>query len=433
MRTPLGIAPALLALLLATASATRAQETTPLDRSATLDRAVAALRQRAVHVDAAAERRIPAADQAALEAEIARVAPARILIAILPASAASAAGGGPGDVLDTLAERLGRDATYAVVVGDSFRAANGALPSGRAADLATEAFDRRAGEGVTATLSEFVRLVGSGGPGPAGDGGGNGGSSGAWLLLLVVGAPLAFLAWRSLGRRRAREREAAEELAGVRREAEEDVQALAGDIAALDLEVELPTADPRAKEDYLRAAAAYERGRRELERARTVEQLAPVAAALEEGRYAMACARARLEGREPPAHRPPCFFDPRHGPSVRDADWAPPGGEPRPVPVCAADAVRVEAGEEPASRSVLDGGRRVPYWGASPAYGPYMGGFFAGMVPLLLVGTLLGGGLGLGAGDAWAADGDADLGGGDFGDLGGGDFGGGDFGGGGDF
>src|SRR3712207_7562347 len=46
-----------------------------------------------------------------------------------------------------------------------------------------------------------------------------------------------------------------------------------------------------------------------------------------------------------------CFFDPRHGPSARDVEWAPPGGAPRLVPACAADAVRIEDGEDPDRKS----------------------------------------------------------------------------------
>ena len=68
-------------------------------------------------------------------------------------------------------------------------------------------------------------------------------------------------------------------------------------------------------------------------------------------------ARARLEGREPPERRSPCFFDPRHGPSSRDVEWAPPGGAPRMVPACEADAQRVERGEDPETREVT---RRRP-------------------------------------------------------------------------
>ena len=138
----------------------------------------------------------------------------------------------------------------------------------------------------------------------------------------------------------------------------------------------------------------------------------------------MASAEALLAGREPPERRAPCFFDPRHGPSSRDVEWAPPGGTPRPVPACEADAQRVERGEDPASREVLVGGVRTPYW-AAPGYMPFYGGFFPG----LFLGELLGGGFYGGYGDQ-PGSGLGDFGGGG-GGFGGGDFGG--DGGGGDF
>jgi hypothetical protein len=125
-----------------------------------------------------------------------------------------------------------------------------------------------------------------------------------------------------------------------------------------------------------------------------------------------------------PERRPACFFDPRHGPSVRDVEWAPPGGQQRSVPACAACALRVEEGEEPQSRQVLVGGAATPYWAAGPAFGGYFGGFFPG----LLLGELVGGVGGFG----WGGPASVDQGGPDVGDFGGGtgDFGGGDFGGG---
>jgi hypothetical protein len=162
----------------------------------------------------------------------------------------------------------------------------------------------------------------------------------------------------------------------------------------------------------------------------------------------MESAKALLEGKAPPERRAPCFFDARHGPSVRMVDWAPPGGTPRPVPACAADAVRVEEGLDPNVREIEYGGRQVPYWAAPAPYTPFFGGFYGGFggggfLPGLLVGEMLGGGFG-GSGDPGYGDGsggdDGDFGdgglgdfGGDGGDFGGGDFGGGDFGGGGDF
>ena len=150
----------------------------------------------------------------------------------------------------------------------------------------------------------------------------------------------------------------------------------------------------------------------------------------------MAAAQALLDGRKPPERRPPCFFDPRHGPSTRDVQWAPPGGTPRDVPACEADAQAVERGLEPASREVTADGRSVPYWNAPPYFGPWAGGYFmpfggTGFLSGLFVGELLGGaygGLGYGS---WAGSGTS----GGFGswsDFGGGmHFGGGDFGGGG--
>jgi hypothetical protein len=248
-------------------------------------------------------------------------------------------------------------------------------------------------------------------------------------------------------RRRRRRRE---EFEPVREAAEEDLLALADDLRLLDIDVELPAADKRAKEDYARAVALYGRADSALDRARRVEDLEAVTAALEEGRHAMASAKARLEGRRPPERRPPCFFDPRHGPSSRDVEWAPPGGAARAVPACEADAQSVEQGLEPASREVVVGGRSMPYWSAPAYFGPWAGGYFGafgGFLPGLLLGQALGGGFGspgyfeAGGGDGdyqgdggdFGGDGDGDFGGGDFG---GGDFGGGDFGGdvgGGDF
>src|SRR5439155_16469667 len=136
----------------------------------------------------------------------------------------------------------------------------------------------------------------------------------------------------------------------------------------------------------------YSTAHASFDRARTPDQLAPVAQSLEEGRYEMAVAEALAQGRTPPERRPPCFFDPRHGPSSREVEWAPPGGAPRPVPACEADAQRVEAGEEPASREVLVGGRPTPYWAASAYFGPFAGGYFGGFggfLPGLLLGEML--------------------------------------------
>jgi hypothetical protein len=223
------------------------------------------------------------------------------------------------------------------------------------------------------------------------------------------------------------------------------------DIRALDLDMEMPNADREAKQHYALAVDRYTQAEEALDAARRPEDLRRVSQTLEEGWWAMEAARAEMEGRPPPVRRPPCFFDPRHGPSVTDVEWAPSGGQVRAVPVCAADAVRIQERQEPDARQVPVNGRLVPYCQAGPMFAPWAGGFFGGgLLPGFFAGTLVGEALGsFGATDPGYASGyiPDSVGGGDFGgagdvsggadfggsDFGGGDFGGDDFGGGGDF
>ncbi|MGI8429938.1 MAG: hypothetical protein ACR2OB_11700 [Solirubrobacteraceae bacterium] len=230
----------------------------------------------------------------------------------------------------------------------------------------------------------------------------------------------------------------------VRAQAQDDLVALGEDIRALDLDIQMPNATSEAKERYGQALEAYQRASSIFDGAKRPEDLSPVSETMEEGRFAMACAKALLAGRPPPERKPPCFFDPRHGPSTDEVQWAPPNGSPRPVPACAADAVRIRDGFNPHGRQVLVDGHPTDYWNAPGHFGPYAGGYFKGfgggkLLPALLVGSAVGAGLGLGAGmlgdmfDEDSGDGgdwDDGGGGGDFGDGGGGFFGGGD---GGDF
>jgi uncharacterized membrane protein YgcG len=255
---------------------------------------------------------------------------------------------------------------------------------------------------------------------------------GWWWLLPVVpfvfmtGVVLTVVMLVARGHRRRRE----SELADVKRNARDDLVALGEDIRAVELDARMPGANPEAVRAYGDAVAFYERANRAFEFARSTRDLKPAAEALAEGRFAMTWAREVLAGRTPPERRAPCFFDPRHGPSARDVTWSPQRGTPRPVPACEADAQRVERGLAPLAREVeAADGRRVPFWEAGPAYAPFYGGFFPG----LLIGSMVSGGwdqptpIDYGGSSGWS---DAGGGGGDFGGGGGGDFGGG---GGGDF
>jgi hypothetical protein len=182
----------------------------------------------------------------------------------------------------------------------------------------------------------------------------------------------------------------------VRRTAEEDILRLADEIRSLDLDIEMPGVSAEARADYMHAVDQYDRAKAALDRARSPQDIGAVSSAVDEGRFAIASTRARLAGKQPPERRPPCFFDPRHGPSVRDVMWTPPGGTPRPVPVCAADGVSLEEGNQPHARRVRVGHREVPYWNAPAYYGSWAGGYFSpfGMfLPELLLGSAFGAGM----------------------------------------
>ena len=121
------------------------------------------------------------------------------------------------------------------------------------------------------------------------------------------------------------------------------------------------------------------------------DEIRHVTEILDDGRYAVASVKARVAGEPLPVRRPPCFFDPAHGPSVQDVDWAPTGGTDRLVPACAADTQRVLAGADPSIRTVLDGTQRVPYWQGGPAYAPWALGYYGSWGGLdLLTGFLIG-------------------------------------------
>jgi hypothetical protein len=380
-----------LALLLAAAPAAAAQDS--------LEQAAQALRDDTVYVAPAAESDVDAGE---LRSAIADRG-ADVRIAVLPESA-----GNPRDLARELAEQVGEPGDYAVVAGNTIVAG----PSAEASQAARAAAG--ANDSAQAVLLDFVDRIADE-QGSGGDEGGIG--AGGLILLGLAGAGGAAV----LMNRRKRRQEQAAELAEVKENVRDDLVVLGDEIRALDLDIQMPAVSDAARADYETAVNAYDRANSAWQTARRTEDLEPVGEALEEGRWAMMSARARLEDREPPERRSPCFFDPRHGPSSREVEWAPDGGEPRMVPACEADAQRVEHGEDPEAREMTVGGQRMPYWAAGPAYAPFMGGFFgAGLLPGLMTGTMLG--------SMWDAPG-GDFGGGDWGggDFGGGDFGGGDF------
>jgi hypothetical protein len=240
---------------------------------------------------------------------------------------------------------------------------------------------------------------------------------GVLLLVIVVAVVVAFYAVRRRNRQLAAER-AVRELEPVKKLAFEDVTALGVELQDLDVELAGHELDEGANADYQRALDSYEAAKTAADRIERPAQVQDVTKILDDGRYAIACVRARVAGDPLPQRRPPCFFDPRHGLSVEDVPYLPVGGTERQVPACALDAERVKAGAEPDVRQVMVGTQRVPYWQGGPAYRPYAAGYFGGFGPLdwIFMGFMfeglgdglgaLAGGLGDGVGDVFGGVGD---------------------------
>lgn len=253
------------------------------------------------------------------------------------------------------------------------------------------------------------------------------------IILAVVAAALVIF---TAVRRRKQNAVIAGRVNELRAIVDEDITQFGERLARFD--VGDPRLDDAGRAQLQRALDGYTIARNAAERMRAETDTGRVTSALEDGRYALACLEARMDGRAEPQRRPPCFLDPRHGPSSEDLPWSVDGRPAEPIPMCFACAATVRRGEIPEPRRIPvgPGGERVPWYSAGRDFAtPYAAGYyspFAAVMPALFMGTMMGALMmpgfdtngsydagyqdGLGAGDAG-------------GDFGGGDFGGGDFGG----
>ncbi|MFF9818190.1 hypothetical protein [Streptomyces sp. NPDC014006] len=387
-----------------------------------------ALRENPVYVDPAASQ-LSAADADALAKRI-KSADKPLFVVVLPGDYPTK------NLFTNLRTATGITGLYAVRLGDRFdaRADASVLPRAAVHNLVSSVQgDRDARTQLTGFTDRAVANMGGSAPSGWGSTGNGGGVSTTALVataaVVVAGGAGAYALVRRGRRRREEGQQAA--LEQLRVVVDEDITAFGEELDRLEFHPAEPGADDAMRADYERALDAYEQAKSLMAAARRPEDVRAVTQALEDGRFSLAQLAARREGRPLPQRRPPCFFDPRHGPSVADATWTPAGGAAREVPVCAADQARLADGRDPMVREVdTDYGRR-PYWDAGPAYGPWAGGYFGGgLLPGLLVGTLLGSMM---ATPSYAADygtgyGDFGTGGYDGGDVSGSDFDSGDFG-----
>jgi len=196
-----------------------------------------------------------------------------------------------------------------------------------------------------------------------------------WSAIAVAVAWLAMFWWRERGVVREQRQRS---LDAIKASLQADVSALEDDLWPLGRDLADAEYDGDARREYERAVAINDAVRRSVGQLWSADLADAPTRALGEARYAMACARSRLAGLPIPERRLPCFFNPRHGPSVADVRWHDAPGEPQDVPACAAHAPRIGAAEERDSLYVWTGSTRVPYWQATVAFYAYAAGYFDG-------------------------------------------------------
>lgn len=419
----------------------------------TVDDVGTQLRATGVYVDPLASTLLNSAQQAELENQIANSS-VPIYVAVLPSAALATANGNPEVLTQNIGNATGRPGVYVLVAPASTGTGYGmyALPTRSVGfpvgDLANEARLANPSD-PAAALNMFVAGVtdraGSGKAGAVGTAGtSNSGSTGLLVplmlvLLLVAGGGAIYFGMR----RKRKQQEIATDT--VRKTLDEDITAFGEELDRVNPDLNDPRLGEEGRTDLQLALDYYEAAKYKAAAMRTPEEASNVTAALDEGRWRLACVAARMAERELPAHRPPCFFDPRHGLSVTDVSYAPAGAGVRDVPACAACATDVADGGDPQIRLVPGAqGTAVPYWNSGPQYAGYTSGYYrsnADIFSTLFMATMMGSMLAygpmmygagmMGADAAGGADmgGMADSGGGWFDGGGGGGFDGGDFGG----
>lgn len=357
----------------------------PARAAVTIDAVAASLSSNPVYNESGAENELSNSDAIALRQQV-DATELPIYVAVVSQATAATVGGTASSVATALEERLGENAVYAVVAGEEFE---GSSAVADVVGFANTAIAEYGNEGSYEVLSVFVEGVDQ----AYGTGKGDSPVTGPgfpWFLVIAGGAAAGggALLYRSSKKARLR---AIEELDGVKQVIDEDVTEYGERLRAFDMSD--PRLDEEGRTDLGAALDHYEKAKDAVAAMRSESDAGLVTQALADGRWHISRVEARLNGQPLPERTPPCFVDPRHGPSAETVEWNP-GGGPRPVPMCTACAERVRAGAAMKAREVpVAGGQRKPYWEAGGQYGGYAGGYYrnqGNVLPTILIGTMLG-------------------------------------------
>ncbi|WP_166346939.1 hypothetical protein [Phytoactinopolyspora limicola] len=118
---------------------------------------------------------------------------------------------------------------------------------------------------------------------------------------------------------------------------------------------------------------AVEKARHRLDALEGDDDIRAVTTLLGDARYLLHCLTAMYRGEPRPERTPPCFFDPRHGPSTAERQWSPSAGAERTVNTCTECAERIDADETPDAR-VVD---RRSYWSVGEHLVAYIEGYWS--------------------------------------------------------
>ncbi|CND97865.1 Uncharacterised protein [Mycobacterium tuberculosis] len=130
---------------------------------------------------------------------------------------------------------------------------------------------------------------------------------------------------------------------------------------------DVPASGERAGELMARALDAYQAAGKTLDGARGIPDLAGVLVLLDQGRDALASARAVASGGPEIPPSPLCFFNPLHGDAATEVDWRPIGSRRRlHVHACRDCARAARAKETPDILMDRRDGRDVPYFEVDP-------------------------------------------------------------------